>query len=276
MDNRKVEEVLRSIFGMYGTEIVKKQGNFRSAVFDLLSEQDYADERIVLRNAIETDALVPLATADIITAELAENTVQQLQSAHMTAADAEFVVQCIVRSRGGNPDVMMESKNPVQEQRRYEYNGQTSQKPQERRDKGEESIFEAECKRLKKKGKLYLYKDRLVFKQYSEGFECEIYYQNISNIYKIKTKEIIPFLLVPMLSIFFILVLLGIIGLIFATLLILLIPLCVFYAIFFPWLVRICTNTENNLESIESFVFKKKSDRDRVISIIQDRLGVRN
>lgn len=274
MDNRKVEEVLRSIFGMYGTEIVKKQGNFRSAVFDLLSEQDYADERIVLRNAIETDALVPLATADIITAELAENTVQQLQSAHMTAADAEFVVQCIVRSRGGNPDVMMESKNPVQEQRRYEYNGQTSQKPQERRDKGEESIFEAECKRLKKKGKLYLYKDRLVFKQYSEGFErgiYGIYYQNISNIYKIKTKEIIPLVLVPMLSIFFILVPLGIIGCFFAILLIL---LCVFYEIFFPWRVRIVRL--NNFESIESFVFKKKSDRDRVISIIQDRLGVRN
>ncbi len=41
MNQQKVEQVLKEIFRMYGTEIVRERRRFRSALFDLLSESQY-------------------------------------------------------------------------------------------------------------------------------------------------------------------------------------------------------------------------------------------
>jgi len=102
MDDRKVVQVLKEIFDHCGVEIVGKEGKFRSAVLDLLNEWEDKEERIVLRNAIESGALLPFASDKPITADTAEKVAGQLMKAgHMTEEDAEFVVRCFVAARGG-------------------------------------------------------------------------------------------------------------------------------------------------------------------------------
>ncbi len=58
MDQQKVVQVLKQIFEQRGVEIVGQQNQFRAAVFDLLDSVKHRDERLILRNAIESGALM--------------------------------------------------------------------------------------------------------------------------------------------------------------------------------------------------------------------------
>jgi len=103
MNQQKVEQVLKEIFGMYGTEIVRERRRFRSALFDLLSESQYQDERVVFSHALESTAIRFILQGPPFPAEAAQRTAQKLQKeCRMFQEDAEFVVRCLIAARGGD------------------------------------------------------------------------------------------------------------------------------------------------------------------------------
>lgn len=113
MDEQKVVHVLRQIFDQRGIEIVGQQGQFRAAVYDLLDSLNYKDERLIIRNAIESNALTYLTMAKPVTNEVAQKAVEQMRkSGHMTEEDAEFVVKCFITASGGDPGVMVPGGKP--------------------------------------------------------------------------------------------------------------------------------------------------------------------
>lgn len=296
MDSQKVEQVLKQIFEMYGVEIVRKQSSFRAAVFDLLDEQNYRDERIVLRNAIEADAILPLVTVSPVTEDVAARAEEKLRkSAHMTPEDAEFVIRCVVSARGQNPDLVVGKKiheekvqqfhqknvekgprQRVEQSDKYEssQSGKNEKEHQknerqeqwEQQNQNEGSIFEAECKRRKKEGKLCLYKDKLVFTQYLQRAQTEIYYYNISNI---RTQSVAAWLMI-MFCIYGIL--LGIVciaaGVIFGIICSIASLGGLIYTVEF---IRRCINIRADFRS-HLFIFKNKADRKKVLEIIQNEL----
>ncbi|MDE5696709.1 MAG: hypothetical protein K2I96_04735 [Lachnospiraceae bacterium] len=119
MDSQKVTQVLMQIFDIYGIEIVKRQNNFKAAVLDLLPEQEYKDERIVIRNAIEADAFLPLVTASPVTADTVAMAEQRLRkTAHMADEAAGFAIRCFVAALGVNLETITWEINHVDEEDR--------------------------------------------------------------------------------------------------------------------------------------------------------------
>jgi len=103
MNNQKVEQVLKEIFDHYGTDIVRSNSKFKSAVFDLLNDWEYKEERIVLGYAIDSGILWTLVSADSAMGEVAGKVTNQLrEKAHMTEEDAKFVVGCFLAVCGKN------------------------------------------------------------------------------------------------------------------------------------------------------------------------------
>lgn len=100
IDSGKAERALKEIFNRYGFGIMCEPNKFRAALFDLLDAWNCRDERIVFRNAIESDALRTLAGTRPVTGDTAEQVVEQLKRCHMTEEDARFVVRCILAARG--------------------------------------------------------------------------------------------------------------------------------------------------------------------------------
>lgn len=106
MNRQRVEHILKEIFSKYGTEIILEQQRFRSAVFDFLSEQEYREEKIVFRNAVESDALKPFAEPSSVTDETVKEVLSELQQrGHLTEKDARFVVQCTLAACGSNINI---------------------------------------------------------------------------------------------------------------------------------------------------------------------------
>ena len=147
MDSQKVIQVLKQIFDMYGGEIARKQSSFKAAVFDLLPGQEYKDERIVLRNAIEADALVPFVTASPITADTVAMAKERLRkTAHMTDEDTEFVIRCFVAALGINLETMTwkagqddkEDRRKQEEERRRQEENQRKQAEMQNQEKDQE------------------------------------------------------------------------------------------------------------------------------------------
>lgn len=198
MDDQKVTQVLKQIFDIYGVEAAYKQSGFKAAVFDLLPELQYKDERIVLRNAIETDALLPLLTDGPVTADAVAQAEERLKkSAHMADVDAQFVIRCFLAARGQNPESVIRTNSQPEAvqitngEEAQNSNRETAGKEQHSYQTGvaetsgsvqQGSIFEVECKRQRKEGKLCLYKDKLVFNQYMKKKQIEINYDSISKI----------------------------------------------------------------------------------------------
>ncbi len=113
MDQQKVVQVLKQIFEQRGVEIVGQQNQFRAAVFDLLDSVKHRDERLILRNAIESGALMFLVTARPITGDTARNVMEQMtRTGHMKEEDAEFVTRCFIIACGEDPAVVMSGKEP--------------------------------------------------------------------------------------------------------------------------------------------------------------------
>lgn len=100
IDSGRAEKALKEIFDRYGFGIMCEPNKFRAALFDLLDAWNCKDERIVFRNAIESDALRALAGTRAVTGDTAEQVVEQLKRSHMTEEDAQFVVRCILTARG--------------------------------------------------------------------------------------------------------------------------------------------------------------------------------
>lgn len=131
VNDKKVVEALREIFEKYGFGIVGEPIKFRSALYDLLDEWHYKDERVVFRIAIESNALLPFASDASITVDMATQMINQLKKNHMTEKDAQFVVQCILaarsdsieaaasdRERSGGSDIVIDYKRQQEEGRR--------------------------------------------------------------------------------------------------------------------------------------------------------------
>lgn len=148
MNHQKVVQILKQIFDKYGIDIVCKPNNFRSAIFDLLDEWNYKDERLVLRNAIESNALLSLVTANPITNDITATAMEQLKKAgHMTEEDAEFIARCFIAARGGDSNIVTENIKKQQaeaeqkrqeEQRRQEVEQRQEQREEQRRQEAEQ------------------------------------------------------------------------------------------------------------------------------------------
>lgn len=148
MNHQKVVQILKQIFDKYGIDIVCKPNNFRSAIFDLLDEWNYKEERLVLRNAIESNALLSLVTANPITNDITATAMEQLKKAgHMTEEDAEFIARCFIAARGGDPNIVTENIKKQQaeaeqkrqeEQRRQEVEQRQEQREEQRRQEAEQ------------------------------------------------------------------------------------------------------------------------------------------
>lgn len=106
MNRQRVEQILKEIFSKYGTGIIREQQRFRSAVFDFLSEQEYREEKIVFRNAVDSDALTPFAEPSSVTEDTVRVVLSELQKkGHLTEKDARFVVQCTLTACGCNINI---------------------------------------------------------------------------------------------------------------------------------------------------------------------------
>lgn len=106
LNRQRVEQILKEIFSKYGTEIICEQQRFRSAVFDFLSEEEYREEKIVFRNAVDSDALMPFAEPSSVTEETVRAVLSELQKkGHLTEKDARFVVQCTLTACGCNINI---------------------------------------------------------------------------------------------------------------------------------------------------------------------------
>lgn len=107
MNERKAVETLKIAFSQCGTEIVRDSHRFDAYLMDLLGRKSYRAENMVLRRAVDSDALVPLINASTITKELVDWTIEQLKAkSRLTTEDAVFVTRCTVIARNGSPEVM--------------------------------------------------------------------------------------------------------------------------------------------------------------------------
>lgn len=106
MNRQRVEQILKEIFSKYGSGIIREQQRFRSAVFDFLSEEEYREEKIVFRNAVDSDALTPFAEPSSVTEDTVRVVLSELQKkGHLTEKDARFVVQCTLTACGCNINI---------------------------------------------------------------------------------------------------------------------------------------------------------------------------
>lgn len=106
MNRQRVEQILKEIFSKYGTGIIREQQRFRSAVYDFLSEEEYRDEKIVFRNAVDSGALMPFAEPSSVTEDTVRVVLSELQQkGHLTEKDARFVVQCTLTACGCNINI---------------------------------------------------------------------------------------------------------------------------------------------------------------------------
>lgn len=106
MNSPKVVQVLKDIFSKYGVDIIREQQRFKFAVLDFLSGQEYKEEKIIFRNAIESDALLPFAVPSSVTDETTKAVLLELQQkGHLTEKDARFVVQCMLTACGSNVNI---------------------------------------------------------------------------------------------------------------------------------------------------------------------------
>lgn len=113
MNERKAVETLKRTFSQCGPEIMQDGRRFDAYLMDLLGRKSYRAENMVLRRAVDSDALVPLVNASTITNKLVEWTIEKLKAkSRLTAEDAVFVTRCIIIARNGNPEVMPPSIPP--------------------------------------------------------------------------------------------------------------------------------------------------------------------
>lgn len=104
MDNQKVEQVLRTMFDQYGSNILKDPEKFNSCLRDLLNGDLYAKERKVLSRAMEGSVLTPLAEKLPLPEGISGRVEEFLISANlMREEDAKFVVKCILDARSPAP-----------------------------------------------------------------------------------------------------------------------------------------------------------------------------
>jgi len=100
LNSQKVTQVLVDIFRRCGPEILCKREKFGAHLKDLLNENDYFSERAVLRQALNTTVLLPLADQNYMADGLPGRIKEQLiKENRMEESDASFVVDCITAAR---------------------------------------------------------------------------------------------------------------------------------------------------------------------------------
>lgn len=209
MNGRKVEQALKEILEAKGQEILQNHSAFQSAVFDLLDDINYPDERLVLKYAMNSNSFWTLLGSAQVTAEGAKRAAEQMQrESRMTKEDAEFVVRCAAAAKGANPNIVKINTAPktddgtkinAETKRRNENKcgAKTNVKEENRanaegeihartappaagiRSAGKEDIdagdplFAAECSMPKgnkrNKGKIYFFRDCLKFEAYTKN-----------------------------------------------------------------------------------------------------------
>lgn len=100
MDSEKVTQVFADIFRRCEPKILCDRTKFEAHLQDLLNENNYPDERAVLRQAIKKTALLPLAEPDFMADGLRGRVIERLTKENgIEADDARFVVDCIIAAR---------------------------------------------------------------------------------------------------------------------------------------------------------------------------------
>jgi len=116
LDKQRVEQALKEIIDRCGENAVQNHSAFKSAVFDLLDEINYSDERIVFRHAMDSKAFWILLESSNITEENIKKAADQIQKeSHMTKEDTEFVLQCVAGAYGEHSDSAAESTTSYQD-----------------------------------------------------------------------------------------------------------------------------------------------------------------
>lgn len=112
MDSQRIEQFLRLILDKCGEEIIHNHNRFQSAMFDLLDEIHYSNERMVFRHAMESKSFWILLETIQITEDSAKKAIGQIQQeSRMTKEDAEFVVRCVLAAYGGKTDIVTGNEN---------------------------------------------------------------------------------------------------------------------------------------------------------------------
>lgn len=107
MDEQKTVQALKTVFDQWGTNVLRDRRRFESVLMDMLPGSSSSTERLVLRHALESNALTLLLRAPAFTADAAQRAVERLcQESRMVAEDAEFVIRCVIAARGGDPNVL--------------------------------------------------------------------------------------------------------------------------------------------------------------------------
>lgn len=99
MNKQDVVDALTIIFKKYGIGITHEPQKFKFAIWDLLHEEKYRDERSALEHALGADSLWILLNESPITDKAAKKAVNKLKKEkHMPIDDTKFVVQCMAEA----------------------------------------------------------------------------------------------------------------------------------------------------------------------------------
>ncbi len=190
MNSQKAGQALKEILDKCREGSVQKgRAAFKAALFDLLGGNGFADERLVLKHAMDANSFWTLLEAVQLTPDSAKKAIDRIaKESHLAKEDAEFVVRCIAAAQGVDSDIVSsgkETNNTVSQDEEAQQKTAANQNagtrsgdsskpetavPQNKQQGVDSLLLSAECQincdwaRIKRsKGKVYFYKGYLRF-----------------------------------------------------------------------------------------------------------------
>jgi len=113
MNSQKTGQALKEILDKCREGgVLKGRAAFKAALFDLLGGSKFADERLVLKHAMDADSFWMLLKTTQLTPDSAKKAADRIaKESHMAREDAEFVVRCVAAAQGVDPDIVNAGKS---------------------------------------------------------------------------------------------------------------------------------------------------------------------
>ena len=175
MDHQKVVQVLKDIFERCGTDIVRERRKFEGAINDLLDQQVYRQEYIVLKHAMDSSALWQLTSSAALTGSftidaVSKAVIQMQTEGRLTAEDAEFVVECVVDACGGDREILifLRELKKVEKLHRQE-KAEQLWKEEKKRMQEEKERMQKEKDRIRQEEKKHMQKETVILAGLNNG-----------------------------------------------------------------------------------------------------------
>lgn len=189
MDTQKGVKTLKEIIEIYGIEIMKDSGRFKSCIDDLLSGLEYSAEKTILKRASESCAFQSLFAMAEISTNAARRAVEKLKKeSRMTQEDAEFTVQCVIAARGGNSNII--EKSEKQKRKKKKQKQKEKMQGQNENNTGTGCILNVKCSlqdlsvegKPLHKGGVCVFQNKMVFSSDTNAMYKEICYNDVKAV----------------------------------------------------------------------------------------------